>query len=255
MGAMSARGQSQVNLSPAPVGYAKGITTIAMGEEITCFMFSNSSVGCSGYLWEGSNQINGISVVTQLNTRPTQLRQGLPRGPYTRTPYYPSFDIDHILYESSDNYEYSTPELPCTAYSTVIRGYRPARYWRNLVRFVAGHGGFDMLTSTGMVHRCLMMTMRAGVEAHRALACTIFEMDNTMSSMLMATCFTKSWTTPATMNSILRTPSLNSSLPPIAKPSTGGTFPTPLIRTATCTSFMEWKREVTTNQPCTTRNS
>ena len=45
----------------------KGITTIAMGEEITCFMFSNSSVGCSGYLWEGSNQINGISVVTQLN--------------------------------------------------------------------------------------------------------------------------------------------------------------------------------------------
>ena len=25
-----------------------------------------------------------------------------------------------------------------------------------------------------------MMTMRAGLEAHRALACTIFEMDNTV---------------------------------------------------------------------------
>ena len=134
----------------------KGITTIAMGEEITCFMFSNSSVGCSGYLWEGSNQINGISVVTQLND-PTDATSARPAslGPYTRTPYYPSFDIDHILYESSDNYEYSTPgSYPALRYSS--------SYSEDADLLVIGatwYGslpdmeGSTMLTSTGMVHK------------------------------------------------------------------------------------------------------
>ena len=119
-------------------------------------MFSNSSVGCSGYLWEGSNQINGISVVTQLND-PTDATSARPAslGPYTRTPYYPSFDIDHILYESSDNYEYSTPgSYPSLRYSSsysedadlLVIG---ATWYGSL----PGHEGSTMLTSTGMVHK------------------------------------------------------------------------------------------------------
>lgn len=83
-----------------------GITTIAMGDEITCFMFSNSSVGCSGYLIEDGTWLNGISVVTRLNdTTDTNSERPASLGPFTRTPYYPSFDIDHVRYDSSDYYD------------------------------------------------------------------------------------------------------------------------------------------------------
>ena len=83
-----------------------GITTIAMGDEITCFMFSNSSVGCSGYIVEDGTWLNGISVVTRLNdTTDANSARPASLGPFVRSPNWPSFDIDHIRYDSSDYYD------------------------------------------------------------------------------------------------------------------------------------------------------
>ncbi|MCH1541132.1 MAG: thrombospondin type 3 repeat-containing protein [Candidatus Poseidonia sp.] len=134
-----------------------GITTIAMGDEITCFMFSNSSVGCSGYLWEGSNQINGISVVNQLNDM-TDTNSARPAslGPFTHTPYHPSFDIDHIRYDSSDNYD----ESASTSGIQYAGLSNTNNYDSDSDLIIIGatwygdsHQGSTMIASNGMVHK------------------------------------------------------------------------------------------------------
>ena len=134
-----------------------GITTIAMGDEITCFMFSNSSVGCSGYLWEGSNQISGISVVTRLSdTTDANSARPASLGPFARTPDYPSFDIDHVRYDSSDNYD----ESASTSGIQYAGLSNTNNYDSDSDLIIIGatwygdsHQGSTMIASNGMVHK------------------------------------------------------------------------------------------------------